>query len=385
MKIAIIGAGIIGVSIAAEAAARGADVTLIDKEAPGSGTSSITYAWVNSNGKEPESYYELNRAGLEAHYRLAGAGADWFQPTGHIELASAPGHANKLRRRLKRLGQLRYEATGISSSTASELIPDLMVPQDCTAAVHFPHEAHCFPALYIRHQLQRCKDFGVRLRIGAAAESFEETAEGVKVILSDGTSVLADQVISAVGRWTNEITAAAGLGPVVAEYHEPGDVTVGYLAVTNPLPVAIDRILTSPKLNIRPAGGGRLLLQALDLDATATPDNVPGIDSDVAHEFIHRLQGILKNTGNAHITELHVGVRAMPADGRSIIGAVPSRPWLYLVATHSGVTLAPFLGPAVAAEVSGEPEPLFDAFRPTRLLDSCPRQFLAAPRLPGQQ
>ena len=216
-------------------------------------------------------------------------------------------------------------------------------------------------------------------------ESFEETAEGVNVMLSDGNSVLVDQVISAVGRWTNDITAAAGLGPVVTEYQEPGDVTVGYLAVTNPLPVAIDRMLTSPKLNSRPAGGGRLLLQALDLDATATADAAPAIDSDLAREFIHRLQEVLKNTGNAHLTELHVGVRAMPADGRSIIGAVPSRPWLYLVATHSGVTLAPFLGSAVAAEVFDEPEPLFDEFRPTRLLDSYPDQVLAAPRQPGQQ
>jgi glycine/D-amino acid oxidase-like deaminating enzyme len=285
-----------------------------------------------------------------------------------------PEHATGLHRQLERLGQLGYEATGISSSTASELIPDLIVPEDCTAVAHFPNEAHCYPALYIRHQLQRAKHLGVRLRVGVAVESFEETAEGVNVILSDGTSVLVDQVISAVGRWTNDITAAAELGPVVTEYQEPGDVTV-----------AIDPILTSPKLNIRPAGGGRLLLQALDLDATATAGTVPAIDSDLAREFIHRLQEILKNTGNAHITELHVGVRAMPADGHSVIGAVLSRPWLYLVATHSGVTLAPFLGSAVAGEVFAEPEPLFDEFRPTRLLDSYPHQVLAAPRQPGQQ
>jgi glycine/D-amino acid oxidase-like deaminating enzyme len=37
MKIAVIGAGIIGVSIAAEAAVRGADVTRIDKNTQGSG------------------------------------------------------------------------------------------------------------------------------------------------------------------------------------------------------------------------------------------------------------------------------------------------------------------------------------------------------------
>jgi glycine/D-amino acid oxidase-like deaminating enzyme len=222
MKIAVVGAGIIGVSIAVEAAARGADVTLIDKETPGSGSSSITYAWVNSNGKEPVGYYELNRAGLEAHHRLAGTGADWFRPTGHIELAATPEHADELQRSVERLGQSGYEATGISCSTASELIPDLIVPGDCTAVAHFPDEAHCYPALYIRHQLQRAKHLGVRLRVGASVEAFEETAEGVNVILSDGTSVRVDQLISAVGRWTNDITAAAGLGPVVTEYQEPG-------------------------------------------------------------------------------------------------------------------------------------------------------------------
>jgi D-hydroxyproline dehydrogenase subunit beta len=165
MKIAVIGAGVIGVSIAAEAAARGADVTLIDKNAPGSGTSLITYAWVNSNGKEPVGYYELNRAGLEAHHRLAGTGADWFRPTGHIELAATPEHADELQRRLERLGQLGYEATGISSSTATELIPDLTVPEDCAAVAHFPDEAQCYPALYVRHQLQRAKHLGVSLRV----------------------------------------------------------------------------------------------------------------------------------------------------------------------------------------------------------------------------
>lgn len=371
-------------SIAAEAAARGAEVTLIDNNAPGSGTSAVSYAWVNSNGKEPAGYYELNRAGLEAHHRLAGSGADWFRPTGHIELAATPEHLKDLRCRVERLAQSGYEATRISPSTATGLVPDLIVPEDCTAA-YFPREGHVFPALYIRRQLQKAREHGVALRIGVTAEAFQETTDGVDVTLSDGSTVSVDHVVSAVGRWTNDITAAAGLGPVVAEYQEPGDVTVGYLAVTNPLPVSIDRMLTTPKLNVRPDGGGRLLLQALDLDVSATPDAVPGVDSDLAKEFISRLQDVLENTENAHITELHVGLRAMPADGQSIIGPVPSRPWLYLVATHSGVTLAPFLGVAVAAEMFGGTEPLFGPFRPTRLLDGHPQQALAAPRQPGQQ
>ncbi|MDI3279613.1 FAD-dependent oxidoreductase, partial [Arthrobacter sp. AL08] len=109
-------------------------------------------------------------------------------PTGHIELAATPEHATELQHRLERLVQLGYEAAGISSSTANELVPDLIVPEDCSAAVYFPHEAHCYPTLYIRHQLQRAKQLGVRLRIGANVESFEEMTDGVNVSLSDGSS-----------------------------------------------------------------------------------------------------------------------------------------------------------------------------------------------------
>jgi glycine/D-amino acid oxidase-like deaminating enzyme len=43
MKTVAIGAGIIDMSIAPEAAGRGADVTFIDKNAPGSRISTITH------------------------------------------------------------------------------------------------------------------------------------------------------------------------------------------------------------------------------------------------------------------------------------------------------------------------------------------------------
>ncbi|MDT7635737.1 MAG: hypothetical protein QOC83_25, partial [Pseudonocardiales bacterium] len=71
MHVVVIGAGVIGLSVATELARRGASVTVVEQEAPGVGTSATSYAWVNANNKEPRDYYELNLAGLEAHHRLA--------------------------------------------------------------------------------------------------------------------------------------------------------------------------------------------------------------------------------------------------------------------------------------------------------------------------
>lgn len=385
MKIAIIGAGMIGVSIAAEAAARGADVTLIDKHSPGSGTSSLSYGWVNANNKDPQEYFELNRAGVDAHYRLAGAGTDWFVPTGHVEFATDPSHSAELQRRLARLAARGYPGGKISPARAQGLVPDLLIPASCEIAAFFPHEAHCHPSLYIRDRLRQARPLSLQLLTGVEVEQLSASGSGARLGLSDGRTIHADHVISAAGRWTNSITAMAGLGPIMTDYRTPGDVTVGYLATTNPLPTDITRLVTSPELNVRPAGGGRLMLQALDLDATASASTTPGTGSALAAEFSSRLRRLLRSTEDVVITELGVGRRAMPADGRSIIGPVDSAPWLYLVATHSGVTLAPLLGSGVAAEVFGRPEPLFAGFRPARLLERQPAAALSAPRRPGEQ
>ncbi|MFQ4149869.1 FAD-binding oxidoreductase [Arthrobacter sp. LAPM80] len=385
MKIVVIGAGMLGVSIAAEAAARGADVTLIDKHSPGSGTSSLSYGWVNANNKDPQDYFELNRAGVEAHYRLAGAGSGWFVPTGHVEFATDPAHAAELQGRVDRLAARGYTCEKITSSRARVLVPDLLIPASCEVAAFFPHEAHCYPSLYIRNRLSQARPHKLQVLSGVKVEQLSASGSGATVGLCDGGTIYADHVISAAGRWTNSITAMAGLGPVMTDYQTPGDVTVGYLATTNQLPTDITRLVTSAELNVRPAGGGRLMLQALDLDATASAISTPGTRSALAAEFSSRLQGLLRNTKDVAITELGVGRRAMPADGRSIIGTVDSAPWLYLVATHSGVTLAPLLGSGVAAELYGTPEPLFAGFRPARLLDGQRAAALSAPRRPGEQ
>ncbi len=50
-KVVVIGAGLLGSSVADELAGRGADVTVLDAGRPGSGTSGSSFAWVNAQHK----------------------------------------------------------------------------------------------------------------------------------------------------------------------------------------------------------------------------------------------------------------------------------------------------------------------------------------------
>lgn len=394
VKTVVVGAGVIGLSIAVALADRGAEVTVVDTGLPGNGTSSTSYAWINSNNKEPISYFELNRAGMQAHHDLVAtirstaagmAGESWLEANGHLEFATDLEHRNGLDARSTRLSQHGYAVERISRARACELIPDLIIPPDCESVAYFAEEAHCFPSLYIAYLLSQAARAGVRVRDRTNVVGLQARGEGALVALSDGGALIADRVVSAAGRWTNDICALAGVAPIMVDYAEPGDATVGYLAVTNPLPVTLNKLVTSPRLNIRPDGAGRLRLQALELDATADPTDVPSPDSPVGREFLARLHSVLRNSEAARIERLEVGRRAMPKDGYSVIGTAPDAPWLYLVATHSGVTLAPVIGPGVAAEIFGIPEPLFAEFRPDRLREPAALRVPAAPRTPGEQ
>jgi D-hydroxyproline dehydrogenase subunit beta len=61
LRVAVIGAGVVGASVAFRLAESGAiRVWVLDKARPASGTSSASFAWANANEKTPHGYFELN-------------------------------------------------------------------------------------------------------------------------------------------------------------------------------------------------------------------------------------------------------------------------------------------------------------------------------------
>ena len=70
-KIIVIGAGIIGTTIAYELSKMGADVTLIDQEFPGSAASGSSFSWINATyPKKPYPYNLLSQLGIDAYRSL---------------------------------------------------------------------------------------------------------------------------------------------------------------------------------------------------------------------------------------------------------------------------------------------------------------------------
>src|SRR6266540_2548595 len=76
----------------------------------------------------------------------------------------------------------------------------------------------------------------------------------------------------------------------------------------------------------------------------------------------------------ARIARTLLAWRSMPTDRLPILGPLPGLDGLYLAVTHSGVTLAPVLGPLVAEEIAtGEQGRLLAPFRPGRFAERATR------------
>ncbi len=387
----VIGSGVVGSAVAASLARRGGRVTVVDRAATaGAGTSATTFSWVNANRKTPAAYQALNAAGVTAHHELArranDGGLPWFHPTGHLEWADDPAHRAELTERVARLRGTGYRARLLAAPAVRDLEPDISVPAGATVAF-FDDEGYCHPAALIARLLGEARAAGARLVTGERVTGVGRgrTSPMAEVRVASGEVLRADTVVSCVGRETGDLLAPLGATvPMVAP--ATGNAAIGFLAETLPAPARLSRVVTTDRLNLRPAGGGRLLIQALDLDATADPTAAPDPDGAIGRELRRRLSALLPPGTAPGLGSLMVGQRALPADGLTVAGRLPDHPWLAVVATHSGVTLAPLLGELLAEELTDDVRsPLLADFRPDRFVGSAAPTPLAAPRSPGQQ
>jgi D-hydroxyproline dehydrogenase subunit beta len=378
-------------SVAVALAERGSHVIVIDRAHLGAGTSATTFAWVNSNRKHPEAYHQLNATGMAAYHERTSAAGRWFFPSGHVEIATTAAHAAELEHNVVRLRSLGYRAELITQSQLVGFEPALRPSRPPVTIVRYPEEGFCLPYLLLGELRDRLRAAGGEIREGCELMSAVVTGSGVELTTGDGQTMLMDRMVCAVGRWSGQfvqrLSARDGsTHPMPVLACEGRDLpTLGFLGVTEPLPVDVRGVVTTSQLNLRPEGGGRLMLQALDLDAAADSEHEPTAEDDTGREMAARLTSLLAWPQPIAPSRVVIGRRAVPRDGQTIAGWLESDHRIYGVVTHSGVTLALILGDLVGEEVLGRSAPELESFRPGRFAAGSVAWSAAAPRTPGTQ
>ncbi|WP_108460968.1 NAD(P)/FAD-dependent oxidoreductase [Devosia naphthalenivorans] len=369
MKAIVIGGGVIGSSIAYRMSEAGADVTLVESGRVGSGTSSTSYAWVNACEKlTSRAYFELNLAGVKSHRKIADEfkGANWLHRPGVVQWQDAGAEAAGFDEgdfdKLERLTEWGYPAERIDRQTLAELEPDVDLDtfhED--GALYYPEDGWLDGPVYAGAMVLAARQrFGLKLFQGKVVGLLTRNGAAVGVQLANGETLEADFVINSSGRWANE---AAGK----AEYELPLAPTVGLIAYTASCDTSLRHGLRTPLVNCRPDGAGRILLRANDIDKKVPADANPVPSNVAAQQLLARVKQLMPALEGVQVEAVRTAIRPIPKDGYSAIGPHPALSNYYVTVTHSGVTLAAFIGEGVTAElVHGRDVTEFAEFRLTR-------------------
>ena len=378
----VIGAGVLGVCVAARLAEAGTEVTLLERDRPGSAATGSSFAWLNANDKAPRAYHDLNHAGMRAWAGLSAelGGAAWYRPSGNLEWAvSATGRA-LLAARVRRLTAWGYPARLIAAQQAAELEPSLRLPRPAPGIAWFPGEGYLLTESMVSQLTEVAAGHGATVLTGAPGHVVGlEPVRGARdggtraVRTAAGEVIPADAVVCCAGRWVPELAALAGAAvPVpLLPWAEPGAVAPGLVVQAGPVaPPGPLRIVHAPDVYLRPHSGDLVHLEAPD---AAVDLHTPEAElRRWADELLRRARRVVRGLQDAAVVGYRVCVRPMPADGRSIVGWLPGADGVYVAVTHSGVTLGAHLARLITAElVTGAVPAALAPYRPDR--------FTAAP------
>jgi glycine/D-amino acid oxidase-like deaminating enzyme len=360
LKVAVVGAGIVGSSVAYRLSEEGAEVVLIDGSKPGSGTTSTSFAWVNANNKLPRNYFELNVAGMREHERLRDEiGGDWLYSSGNLIWAPDEEQEN-LESRVERLRSWSYAAEMLPALQVNEeLEPGVAFPDPEIWIAFFPEEPWVDAPSLTRMLVEAATRNGAREQVGTAVRGIEVDDGGVTLRLENGEAIHVNSVVNAAG------ANAAYLAEMVGR-KLPLGVFPGLLVRVAVPGEPLRHLMHTPRINVRPDGPGYVLLHHASVDERLT-DDFAGIEGPLCAELLKRARRLLPALEVAEVVEARFGMRPVPADGHSCVGALSGFPGYYEAVTHSGVTLGPLIGRLLAREIlTGEIDPLIAPFRADR-------------------
>ena len=356
MRIAIVGAGIVGASAGYEAARSGAEVVLVDADfdgkatAAGAGilspwTSSVTdLAWLTLALRGVRHYRELRAALAEDGEHEIG-----YRRVGALRLVTEDDAESVLDRTRHRAG---------TDPDAGEI---QLIPRSRARALFPPLDPHGGAAVYVggagrvdgrqvtESLLRAAEGRGAKRHIGTA--SLLTTGTAVSGVQVGDELIEADAVIVAAGAWAPRLLAPLGIETAVRT--QRGQI----------VHLGLPGIDTADWPVVLPANGHYLL--AFDdsrVVVGATREHDTGFDYRATAagltEVLHQALTIAPELANATHLETRIGFRPMSPDSRPLLGTVPGHEGLVIAngLGPSGLTMGPYVG-KLAADLARGVEP----------------------------
>ncbi|MGW8684418.1 FAD-dependent oxidoreductase [Streptomyces sp. NBC_00147] len=211
-RVVIIGAGIVGCSLADELTARGwTDVTVLEQgplPAPG-GSTSHAPGLVFQTGPS-KTLTEFARYTVEKFNTLEVDGLSCFNPVGGLELATTPERWADLHRKAGYAASWGVRGELVSAARCKELWP-LIDESVVLGGFHTPDDGLARALLASRAQMERARERGATFLDRHTVTGIEQEDGRVTAVVTDRGSFPADHVVSAAGFWGPVIGRMAGV------------------------------------------------------------------------------------------------------------------------------------------------------------------------------
>ena len=350
----VIGAGIVGASIAYHLAKRSTDVTVVDSVGVAAGATGKSFAWLNAHHFKSEAYHRLRFHSLSEFHRLDGElggtlGLDWC---GALSFDAVGGDFD---RRVEGFRKLGYPAEVVSHNRFKELEPNYGHPPG--RALHLSMEAAVEPVRACKALIAGATRYGARTLLGSQITAIRHDHGRVTGVDTPFGSIEADRVIVAAGIGSEAILRSAGIDLPMA--NRPG-----VMLHSKPVERTLNHIIWGDRIHLKQQDDGRLVIGEVFSESWNERD-----PTTIAEQMLADARRHLPDV-DLEIDRTTIGVRPIPKDGMPVVGAVDRLAGLYLAVMHSGMTLAPIIGRMAAEEaLDGVTFDLLQPYRLSRFAD----------------
>jgi sarcosine oxidase, subunit beta len=370
----ILGAGVMGASIAFHLAQRKAGrILILDKGHAGSGGSGRSSALVRMHYSfPPEVQLALISLRIFERWTELVGEPTLFQKTGFVRIVH-PNESERLRLNVEMQQKLGVNVRLIDRHELQELEPDWRV-DDVHLAAYEPDSGYGDGAGVANDFLARARDSGAAYLPRTEAIQLLHANGRIHGIRTDQGEFYAPVVIASAGPWTRALFHQAGVDlPIETEFHQ--------VAILKNAPgmrcggcACID---SGSATYFRPDGHDKTLVGDFYGIRPIDPDNFPQRPSDESLEMlIERACLRLPKLENAEVMRGVTGVYDMTPDSRPLLGEIPGIRGLYACAGFSGMgfKISPAVGLVMSELVLDGTSTTVDisAFRPQRFVEGQP-------------
>ncbi|TIS56119.1 MAG: FAD-binding oxidoreductase [Mesorhizobium sp.] len=342
-EVIVIGAGIIGASIAWHLAKAGARVTIIDDSGAGGVATPNSFAWINASWGNPEKYFRLRTRSMAEWTRLAKdlpgiplawcGGLCWDLPAAELEAYAAEHSA------------WGYGIERVDRAQAGLIEPNLTELPDF--ALYVAEEGVAEPVATTQALLADAERLGARVLTGTAVTALTQINGMLTGVDTSGGRIAADEVVIAAGAGSAAIAATAGI-------KLPIETPPGLIVHSRPYKKLLNGLVIGDRLHMRQTAERRIIAGS-DFGGAD-----PGMDAEAtARDLFSAMKAMLRGADGLELDFHTVGYRPTPIDGFPIIGRAEGASGVYVAVMHSGITLAPAVGLFAAREIlDGARDPL---------------------------